>query len=81
MSYVISWVGTKDGQGLTSTLLAVAHEIARSNSVLVLDADMSLQDRDGQQLNGMYQARAFLTSSGPQPRVETTTQFTVTIGP
>jgi hypothetical protein len=41
VSYVISWVGTKDGQGLTSTMLAVAHEIARSNSVLVLDADMS----------------------------------------
>ena len=41
MSYVISWVGTKDGQGLTSTVLSVAFEIARSNSVLVVDADMS----------------------------------------
>jgi MinD-like ATPase involved in chromosome partitioning or flagellar assembly len=41
MSYVISWVGTKDGQGLTSTVLAVAFEIAHSHSVLVIDADMS----------------------------------------
>ncbi len=41
MSYVISWVGTKDGQGLTSTLLATAAEVGRSHSVLVVDADMS----------------------------------------
>lgn len=41
MSYVISWVGTKDGQGLTSTALATAFEVARSNSVLLIDADMS----------------------------------------
>ncbi len=41
MSYVISWVGTKDGQGLTTTVLAVAFEIARDHSVLVVDADMS----------------------------------------
>ncbi|HXM54013.1 MAG TPA: hypothetical protein VOB72_01390 [Candidatus Dormibacteraeota bacterium] len=41
MSYVISWVGTKDGQGLTTTLLSVAFEIAHSHSVLVIDADMS----------------------------------------
>jgi MinD-like ATPase involved in chromosome partitioning or flagellar assembly len=41
VSYVISWVGTKDGQGLTSTVLSVAFEIARGNSVLVVDADMS----------------------------------------
>jgi cellulose biosynthesis protein BcsQ len=41
LSYVISWVGTKDGQGLTTTLLSVAFEIARAHSVLVVDADMS----------------------------------------
>ena len=41
MSYVVSWVGTKDGQGLTTTLLAAAFEIARSHTVLVVDADMS----------------------------------------
>lgn len=41
MSYVISFVGTKDGQGVTSTALAVADEIARTHSVLFVDADMS----------------------------------------
>jgi MinD-like ATPase involved in chromosome partitioning or flagellar assembly len=41
VSYVISWVGTKDGQGLTTTMLSVAFEIAHSHSVLVVDADMS----------------------------------------
>ena len=41
MSYVISWVGTKDGQGLTTTLLSVAFDIAQSHSVLLVDADMS----------------------------------------
>lgn len=41
MSYVISFVGTKDGQGVTSTALAVAHELARDHSVLFVDADMS----------------------------------------
>ncbi|HEY4025642.1 MAG TPA: hypothetical protein VGO86_04345 [Candidatus Dormibacteraeota bacterium] len=41
MSYVISWVGTKDGQGLTSTVLSTAFEIANYHSVLVIDADMS----------------------------------------
>src|SRR5882724_4289072 len=37
-------------------------------------ADMSLQDRDGQQLYGPYQVRAFLTTSGPRPRVEASGQ-------
>jgi len=41
VSYVVAWVGTKDGQGCTSTMLAAAHEIARTHSVLVVDADMS----------------------------------------
>ncbi len=42
MSYVISFVGTKDGQGTTSTALAVALETAeRGHSVLFVDADMS----------------------------------------
>jgi MinD-like ATPase involved in chromosome partitioning or flagellar assembly len=41
VSYVVSFVGTKDGQGVTSTALAVAFEIARGNSVLVVDGDMS----------------------------------------
>jgi MinD-like ATPase involved in chromosome partitioning or flagellar assembly len=42
VSYVISWVATKDGQGLTSTVLAVAFEIGQiGHTVLVVDADMS----------------------------------------
>ena len=41
MSYVISFVGTKDGQGVTSTALAVADELARDHYVLFVDADMS----------------------------------------
>lgn len=42
MSYVISFVGTKDGQGATSTALAVAFNIAgQGHTVLFVDADMS----------------------------------------
>ena len=44
-------------------------------------ADIPLVDRDGQQLNGTYEARAFLTTCGPQPRVEATTQIAVTLAP
>ena len=44
-------------------------------------ADMSLKDRDGQQLNGTYQVRAFLTTSGPLPRVEASTQIAVMLAP
>ena len=44
-------------------------------------ADMPLEDRDGQQLNGTYRVRAFLTTSGPQPRVEATSQIAVTLVP
>ena len=44
---------------------------------------MSLKDRDGdgQQLNGTYQVRAFLTTSGPLPRVEASTQIAVMLAP
>jgi MinD-like ATPase involved in chromosome partitioning or flagellar assembly len=41
MSYVISFVGTKDGQGLTTTALAVADELARKHQVIFLDADQT----------------------------------------
>ena len=44
-------------------------------------ADISLKDRDGQQLNGPYQVRAFLTTSGPQPRVEASGQIAVMLVP
>lgn len=41
MTYVLSWVGIKDGQGVTTSALAVAHELARRYHVLVVDADQS----------------------------------------
>lgn len=41
MSYVLSWVGVKDGQGVTTSALAVAYELARDDPVLVIDADQS----------------------------------------
>ena len=44
-------------------------------------ADMPLKDRDGQQLNGTYQVRAFLATSGPAPRVEATSRIVVTLAP
>ena len=44
-------------------------------------ADMSLKDRDGQQLNGTYQVLAFLTTSGPLPRVEASSQIAVMLVP
>ena len=41
MSYVIAFYGIKDGQGVTTTALAVADQLAQRHSVLFLDADMS----------------------------------------
>ena len=41
MSYVIAFYGLKDGQGLTTSALGIAAELARRHSVLFLDADMS----------------------------------------
>ena len=43
--------------------------------------DMFLKDRYGQQLNGTYLVRAVLTTSGPQPRVEASSQIAVTLAP
>ena len=43
--------------------------------------EMPLKDRDGQQLNGTYQVRAFLTTTGPQPPVEASNQIAVTLAP
>jgi hypothetical protein len=61
-------------QGLTSFTLDSGKSIA-------FQADMPLEDRNGQQLSGTYPARAFLTTSGPQPRVEATTPINVTLAP
>src|SRR5438093_7453709 len=44
-------------------------------------AEIPLKDREGLQLNGAYRVRALLTTSGPQPRVEATSQIAVTLGP
>lgn len=41
MSYVLSWVGAKDGQGVTTSATALAYELARQEPVLVIDADQS----------------------------------------
>jgi MinD-like ATPase involved in chromosome partitioning or flagellar assembly len=41
MSFVLSWVGIKDGQGVTSSALAVAYELALRHRVIVIDADQS----------------------------------------
>jgi len=41
VSYVLAFYGIKDGQGVTTTALAVAEELAQRHTVLFLDADMS----------------------------------------
>lgn len=41
MSYVLSWVGVKDGQGVTTSALSVAQELAIRHHVLLIDADQS----------------------------------------
>ena len=52
-----------------------------SGESAMFTADMSLKDRVGQQLNGTYQVRAFLTTSGPLPRMEANSQIAVTLAP
>ena len=47
----------------------------------MFSADISLKDRDGQQLYGPYQVRAFLTTSGPLPPVEASSQIAVMLVP
>jgi MinD-like ATPase involved in chromosome partitioning or flagellar assembly len=41
MSYVLAFYGIKDGQGVTTTALSVADELAQRHTVMFLDADMS----------------------------------------
>ena len=41
MSYVLAFYGIKDGQGVTTTALSLADELAQRHTVLFLDADMS----------------------------------------
>lgn len=67
MSYVIAFYGIKDGQGVTTTAVAVADQLAQRHSVLLLDADMSgtgtatdaLQlDAAGRGMNNLIGAKA-----------------------
>jgi hypothetical protein len=41
VSAVVSWVGIKDGQGVTTSALATAFELAYRHHVLLIDADQS----------------------------------------
>jgi MinD-like ATPase involved in chromosome partitioning or flagellar assembly len=67
VSYVLAFYGIKDGQGVTTTALSVADELARRHTVLFVDADMSgtgtaadaLQvDSGGRGMNNLIGARA-----------------------
>ena len=67
MSYVLAFYGIKDGQGVTTTALSVADELARRHTVLFVDADMSgtgtavdvLQiDAAGRGMNNLIGAKA-----------------------
>jgi hypothetical protein len=67
VSYVLAFYGIKDGQGVTTTALSVADELARRHTVLFVDAGMSgtgtaadaLQvDPGGRGMNNLIGARA-----------------------
>jgi MinD-like ATPase involved in chromosome partitioning or flagellar assembly len=67
VSYVLAFYGIKDGQGVTTTALSVADELAQRHTVLFLDADMSgtgtaadvLQvDAGGRGMNNLIGAKA-----------------------
>ena len=67
MSYVLAFYGIKDGQGVTTTALSVADDLARRHTVLFVDADMSgtgtaadaLQvDAGGRGMNNLIGAKA-----------------------
>jgi MinD-like ATPase involved in chromosome partitioning or flagellar assembly len=67
VSYVIAFYGVKDGQGVTTTAVGLACELARTNTVLFVDADMSgtgtavdllLLDPAGRGMNNLIGARA-----------------------
>ena len=67
MSYVIGFYGVKDGQGVTTTAVGMACELAHRHTVLFLDADMSgtgtavdlLQlDPEGRGMNNLIGARS-----------------------
>ena len=67
MSYVVAFYGIKDGQGVTTTALAVADDLADRHTVLFLDADMSGTGTaaDALQLDGAGRGMGSLTGPGP----------------
>jgi MinD-like ATPase involved in chromosome partitioning or flagellar assembly len=67
VSYVIAFYGVKDGQGVTTTALGLACELARQHTILFVDADMSgtgtavdllLLDPAGRGMNNLIGGRA-----------------------
>ena len=60
----------------TQSLTSVALD---PGATMGFTADIPLKDREGQQLDGPYRVRAFLTTGGPQPPAEASTQIVVTL--
>jgi MinD-like ATPase involved in chromosome partitioning or flagellar assembly len=67
VSYVLAFYGIKDGQGVTTTAMSIADDLAQKHTVLFIDADMSgtgtaadaLQvDGGGRGMNNLIGARA-----------------------
>lgn len=80
MSYVLAFYGIKDGQGVTTTALGIAGELAKRHSVLFVDADMSgtataadcLQvDPQGAGFQNLIGARAITAADLGRQAVET----------
>jgi hypothetical protein len=72
---VAAW---SDGRFFTQSLTSFTLDHGESRTFL---AEIALKDRDAQQLEGTYQARAFLTTAGSEPRVEASTRIAVTLAP
>lgn len=67
-----------DGKYFTQSLTSFTLD---RDETRTFTAEIPLIDRDGKQLNGYYQVRSFLTTSGSEPRTEATTQIIVTLAP
>ena len=72
---VVAW---SDGKLFTQSLTALSLDPSQTTT---FTADVPLKDREGQQLDGTYEVRAFLTTSGPLPRVEASSRIAVTLAP
>src|SRR6266481_2346325 len=71
-------VACSDGKLFTQSLTALSLDPGQT---MTFTADVPLEDREGQQLDGTYEVRAFLTTSGPLPRVEASSRIAVTLAP